>query len=121
MDRRTRGLGGYANTLISEFDENAWLDLLRDDSLRYYADQCWENDDGHRLDEVSAERKRRGETYTVGDPAYDYRGRWAASSQAGSERRWFRCTASEGPHVVKPTTTMEKQSDDWDVDVDEGP
>ena len=63
-------LSGQANALISEFDEHAWLDLLRDDSLRYYADNCWENDDGHRLDEVSAEFKRRGQTYTVGDENY---------------------------------------------------
>jgi hypothetical protein len=59
-------LGNDANTLIGQFDEHAWLDLLTDSALEHYADDRWEEDDEERLEEISAEFKRRGLTYTVG-------------------------------------------------------
>jgi hypothetical protein len=59
-------LGAAGNDVISDFDEKAWLDLLTDGALQYYASGCLEEGDSGRLQEISDEMKERGMRHQLG-------------------------------------------------------
>ncbi len=54
-----------ASTLISDFDNHAWLDLLTDNTLDYYADSVAEEENLDRLQDISDEFARRERMYPV--------------------------------------------------------